>query len=631
MSPKINGDDITGQKRSHIIAALPSGQKNGAKKSKTKKKKKDPLVLEIRRQLQQCCACNDFQKAMKIYKKASEENIEVEAQSLYNLLNLCDGFDNRTVHIGTPKPNPYKTKGTHNYIDAVPESNDRYDFRLECAFQIQKDMERRGLALNESAFSALIRMLSKTLRLEEAESWLNKAEQTQQCQVKVRLYSSLLQAYCQQGDLDRAVKLWKRISVQQKLSLTEKEYKALLECCCCCKSNILQKSAPLIFEKVLSELAEDILVPCQDTVKIIQKWFQSRNAILSSQECYDNNHADVSISIPKLYKIDPPPGFYSSVIGPVVSINGWIMDSGCTIDESTGILTSGCLQGQSLQPVPLSEDAWSAMMDYNKQIVTDGSIDGHENISEFQGGGKGKRRPRDKEHNLKSWRRFLEFLESLQNDKAKVPHAVLDAANVGYYEQNFKGAPKHVNYHQIDRVVNHFVSQEKNILVILHSRHFPPSPLCPEWAIPIVTSWKPLVYEADKGMNDDWFWLQAALKFRCLLITNDLMRDHQFQMLDMKRKFERWKERNQVKFHFSSRSGLELTYPARYSRRIQRINDNGIVIPLVKQGDEKRFLDRTSIAGGNYGNTNLPKEETYLCIRSNEMIDKECHNAEREK
>mmetsp|Transcript_21785 Transcript_21785/g.33093 ORF Transcript_21785/g.33093 Transcript_21785/m.33093 type:complete len:633 (+) Transcript_21785:60-1958(+) len=632
MSSDTNGDAM-GQKRVHD-SSVPGRkiEKSETQKSKTKKRKKDPQVLQVRRQLQQCCARNDFQTAIAIYKKALAENIEVEAQSLYNLINLCDGFENRPLHIGTPKPNSCKNKSA-NHIDSVPKTednhgDDQYDFRVKCAFQIQKDMDRRGLPLNETAYSALIRMLSKALRLEEAESLLNEAERTQQCQVKIRLYSSLLQAYCQQGSLDKAVKLWKRMSVQQKLSLTEKEYKALLQCCCCCKSEFLS-SSQIIFERVLSELAEDVLVPCQDTVQTIQKWFHSRNAAPLSRDNSDNNHADLSHAV----KIEAPPKSCASIIGPVVSREGWSLDFGCTIANSTGVLTSGCLQGQSLHPVPLLEESWSAMIDYNEQIVIDGSVEGHQNISEFQGGGKGKKRPRDKEHNFKNWRRFLDFLDSLQNDKARVPHAVLDAANVGYYEQNFKGAPRHVNYQKIDRVVKHFVSRNKNILVILHARHFPPSPLCPQWAVPIVKSWQPLVYQADKGMNDDWFWLQAALKFRCLFVTNDLMRDHQFQMLDMKRKFERWKERHQVKFHFLSRSGLELElfYPPRYSRRIQRINNNGIVIPLVKQGDEQRFLDGSLVAGDNCNNTSIPKEETYLCIRSNNNIDSESRSVQQGK
>lgn len=41
------------------------------------------------------------------------------------------------------------------------------------------------------------------------------------------------------------------------------------------------------------------------------------------------------------------------------------------------------------------------------------------------------------------------------------------------------------------------------------------------------------------------YWLYAAIKFRCLIVTNDEMRDHIFQLLgnDI---FPKWKERHQV-------------------------------------------------------------------------------------
>ena len=41
------------------------------------------------------------------------------------------------------------------------------------------------------------------------------------------------------------------------------------------------------------------------------------------------------------------------------------------------------------------------------------------------------------------------------------------------------------------------------------------------------------------------YWLYAAIKFKCLLVTNDEMRDHTFQLLGNDF-FPRWKERHQV-------------------------------------------------------------------------------------
>jgi hypothetical protein len=127
-----------------------------------------------------------------------------------------------------------------------------------------------------------------------------------------------------------------------------------------------------------------------------------------------------------------------------------------------------------------------------------------------------------------------------------------------------------------------------------------------------------VLYRTPPGMNDDWFWLHAALYsgLGTLVLTNDEMRDHHFQML-APRSFLRWKDRHQVRFQFGSwqRIGNEkcravrLQYPEVYSRRIQRVLD-GFVVPLAKRGDEHRFLD-----GSHTAQDDAPTEETYICIR----------------
>jgi hypothetical protein len=170
------------------------------------------------------------------------------------------------------------------------------------------------------------------------------------------------------------------------------------------------------------------------------------------------------------------------------------------------------------------------------------------------------------------------------------------------------------------------------VVVFLNARHVS-SPLMPPHAEPIVRSWRDAgaLYVTPRGMNDDWFWLHAALVRRSLVVTNDEMRDHHFQML-AQRGFLRWKDRHQVRFRFGEWIGacrddsgdrvpsnapheqqrhrsVELVFPCGYSRRIQRVED-GLVIPMPKRGDEKRFLD-----GSHQADDSAPVEETYVCLR----------------
>jgi mitochondrial ribonuclease P protein 3 len=159
---------------------------------------------------------------------------------------------------------------------------------------------------------------------------------------------------------------------------------------------------------------------------------------------------------------------------------------------------------------------------------------------------------------------------------------------------------------------------------------------------PLLQKWlnAGILYRTPPGMNDDWFWMHAALycgppgssnggaetnhHHATFVVTNDEMRDHHFQML-AQRSFVRWKDRHAIHFSFGDwihedandknarRRQVLLTYPEPYTRRIQRIVNHGLVIPLPKRGDENRFLD-----GSHDAPDDAPKEETYLCIRPKE-------------
>ena len=152
--------------------------------------------------------------------------------------------------------------------------------------------------------------------------------------------------------------------------------------------------------------------------------------------------------------------------------------------------------------------------------------------------------------------------------------------------------------------------------MVIHSRHFA-SNMMPREYIPLERKWKEegVLYCTPPGMNDDWFWLHAALHCgpTTLVVTNDEMRDHHFQMLAA-RSFLRWKDRHQIHFSFGAwqkdhTREVKLVYPDVYSRRVQCVED-GLVIPRAKRGDERRFLDGTHVASEDE-----PAEEMYECIR----------------
>ena len=631
-------------------ASKPKVKKQKKPEKPTRNKKTDPEVLEVRRLVQNCCRTDDLHTAITAYDAAVAKGIRVEAQTFYNLLNLCDGLSDRRVHIGTPK-----TKRGENVDDqsksaasppppAPPAKEVSTEDRRNHAFRIKKHMEDLSLPLNEPAYTALIRILSKANDTKGAEELLGQAENCQQCKPKLRLYSPLILTYCANGDMANAVKMWSRMyninTVEGKtvdrgsaasddiIQPSEKEYCALLQCA-------VKTRCHVAFERVLSEIAEDILVPSADTTNAIVSWFESSGAVASSDG--DNEGRDVAMKDIEL--LMPPRDVDLPSMGPVTCPTGakWEISRSCTVDATTGTLSTGCLEGKQLKKVELSDNQWSEMMKMNESIVLEGTVEGH--TSKFQGGRKGPKRQLKMQNAIekrkRTWESFKKYLanrvgpccvdaEAADNtgNPRKTFDVIIDGANIGYYKQNYANSPKHVDYEQIDWTVSHFLDQGKSVLLVLHERHFHPK-MMPKWAEPIAKSWsdKGLLYKTPGGSNDDWFWLHAALWCgrNTLVLTNDEMRDHHFQML-AHRVFLRWKERARVHFTFGEysldeakgdkRRPLLPVYPDIYSRRIQRLDTDSLAVPLAKRGDSNRFLD-----GSHDADDSAPTEETYLCIR----------------
>ncbi|KAH1251732.1 Proteinaceous RNase P 1, chloroplastic/mitochondrial [Glycine max] len=89
-------------------------------------------------------------------------------------------------------------------------------------------------------------------------------------------------------------------------------------------------------------------------------------------------------------------------------------------------------------------------------------------------------------------------------------------------------------------------------LIILHNKRSKGDKMDEPINRSLIDKWNnaDALYATPSGSNDNWYWLYAAIKFRCLLVTNDEMRDHLFQLLGNDF-FPKWKERHQVRFSFS--------------------------------------------------------------------------------
>ena len=611
------------KKRASSLSSQPTKK---AKKVKTKYL--DPKILELRRTIQLSCGSNNLHKAIEAYERLHiKESVMMEPQSYYNLMNLCEGLtDRQSVHIGTPKNPKASFKEKETEIEPIAKEY-TLEERRQYAFQLKKEMDEINLPLTENAYTALIRILCKSHDIPEAIKLLDQAEATQQCKPKLRMYSSIISLCCDVGDLDGALSIWARMSsIQRKnkkgtevivMEPTEKEYCAIMKCA-------TMLGDVKVMDRVLGDLAEDVLIPSLETTDAIVSWFRSEHSSrLESNTCFDS----------ALDRVKNLPDRQSISLGPLQALvqsdfdRGmiqWEVSNDVPIDCKTGTLKSGCLAGKTLKPVPVTSDAWKAMLEMNERIVLKGELEEHGKRTEFAGGGKGKKRIVDQDQLDKRkqyWKEFLLFLEEkygkLYNEEEaesseKKLDFVIDGANIGYYKQNFAKSPKHVDYNQIDAVIQHIEKQNKSVLVFLHSRHFTKK-MMPHWAEKIVNRWeeKGILYRTPFGSNDDWFWMHAALWCgrHTFVLSNDEMRDHHFQMC-AHRMFLRWKERQQVHFDIFGGRKIDLFYPDMYSRRIQKLDEKCLVIPKPKRGDENRFLD-----GAHEADESAPIKETYVCIK----------------
>ncbi|CAO2836130.1 unnamed protein product [Amaranthus hypochondriacus] len=184
---------------------------------------------------------------------------------------------------------------------------------------------------------------------------------------------------------------------------------------------------------------------------------------------------------------------------------------------------------------------------------------------------------REVKSNFKS---FMEWVDRHSDYKA-----IVDGANIGLYMQNF--ADGGFSIAQLESVVTELYNRDKKWpLVVLHNkrlRAFQGSPssqrLLQEWLA------QGTLYSTPGGSNDDWYWLYAAVKMKCLLVTNDEMRDHIFELLGSSF-FLQWKERHQV--HYTFVKGIPiLKMPPAYSILIQESERGSWHIPIASENSDE--------------------------------------------
>ncbi|ONK77599.1 uncharacterized protein A4U43_C02F8350 [Asparagus officinalis] len=196
--------------------------------------------------------------------------------------------------------------------------------------------------------------------------------------------------------------------------------------------------------------------------------------------------------------------------------------------------------------------------------------------------------------------------------------AIVDGANIALYQQNF--ADGGFSLSQLDAVVRELYkrNQSKWPLVILHNKRYRALMENPSNR-QLLDTWRAegALYTTPNGSNDDWYWLYAAVKLKCLLVTNDEMRDHIFEILG-RSFFPKWKDRHQVRYTFA-KGNFRLTMPPPYSIVIQESETGSWHVPVENRCSDESTRDWLCIT----------RPESHNSGKSTHAKAEEMHDAEK--
>lgn len=201
------------------------------------------------------------------------------------------------------------------------------------------------------------------------------------------------------------------------------------------------------------------------------------------------------------------------------------------------------------------------------------------------------------ERELKSnFKNFMEWIE-----KKSDYEAIVDGANIGLYQQNFADGGFSIS--QLDNVVRQLYHRNRKWpLVVLHNKRLRALQGNPSTRM-LLDEWfaRGILYATPTGSNDDWYWLYAAVKLKCLLVTNDEMRDHIFELLGSSF-FLQWKERHQV--HYTFVKGFpKFKMPPKYSILIQESERGTWHVPIAQESTDEHLRSWLCITRPRFSST----------------------------
>ncbi|XP_057801622.1 proteinaceous RNase P 1, chloroplastic/mitochondrial-like [Salvia miltiorrhiza] len=400
---------------------------------------------------------------------------------------------------------------------------------FEKGFEIFKQMGVDNVAPNEATFTNISRLAASREDPELAFT-LVKQMKNHGIAPKLRSYGPALFGFCNKGMADEAYEVDSHM-VESGVSAEEAELSALLRV-----SSRVEREGKVY--EFMHRLRAAVRQVSEETASVVEDWFSSRKAAEVGAREWDVGGVRKGV-------LEGGGGWHGQ---------GWLGEGSWRVVR-TRMNEAGICQscGEKLVCIDIDPEETE---NFAKSLAKLAS-------------------QREVKNN------FAQFQEWLQRHSPF--DAVVDGANLGLANQ------RTFNFGQIERVVNQLrqISPSKKLpLVVLHQARVKGGPAQKPNNKKLLESWKKVgaLYATPQGSNDDWYWLYAAVSSKCLLVTNDEMRDHLFNLLGNSF-FPRWKEKHQVRLKYTIEDGLTLCMPPPYSIVIQESERGRWHVPTVTGDD----------------------------------------------
>ncbi|TYI17178.1 hypothetical protein ES332_A07G005700v1 [Gossypium tomentosum] len=532
-------------------------ENNSVVGKKSKKDKANSPVVHLRVQLDMCSKRGDVMGAIQLYDKAIKEGVTMGQYHYAVLLYLCSsaamgivqpaksGSGNRPV-LNNGKlvdfDNSLANGSTKPYYledDEIWVSEDVKKHALVKGFEIYETMCSNNVPMNEATLTSVARM---AMSMGDGDMAFDMVKQMKPLGINPRLrsYGPALSVFCSTGDVNKAFEVEKHM-LEHGVQPEEPELEALL------RVSVEAGKGDKVYY-LLHKLRTSVRKISPSTADIIVRWFESKAASRVGKRRIDQKLIKEAIE-------NAGGGWHGQ---------GWLGKGKWSIsytvvgDDALCKCCGDKLALIDLDPIETEKFAESVVSIAIK---------------------------REKNFSFQKFQKWLDYYGPFE--------AVVDAANVGLFSQK-RFMPSKVN--AVVNAIRQKLPSRRWPLIVLHNKRITGRKMDEPVNKALIEKWKnaDALYSTPTGSNDDWYWLYAAIKFKCLIVTNDEMRDHTFQLLGNEF-FPKWKERHQVHFSFSNTSPV-FYMPPPCSVVIQESEKGHWHIPIASE------LDYDS-------------ERTWLCIR----------------